>query len=368
MSKIKKPTVSKYLTELEGAVRACEAIRRDSKAPQDVSLEDYVKERWNENMDSFYEDLGIDPTVDTISNIVNLPDPTLRWLIPEVYMDALRLGLRKNPIYPNLIAGEQTVPQTSVIMPAINMSEAAPKQIGTAQTIPVGDVSFDEKTVKIYKIGRGIKIPYEVRQYVALNVIGIFLQDFGVKLAMGLDALAISTLINGDQTGGGDSAAVVGITTAGGPLVFRDLLRLWIRLARLGKTATTMVGGETAAMDILDLLTTTKYFGQPRANLNLKTPIPTSADFFVHGAVPTQQAIIIDPTSALLKLNAQPLLIESQKIISNQTEETYCSLTTGFATIFKDSRIIMDETLAFSAAGFPSYFDPTSQETISFNF
>lgn len=365
MVKEKKP--SQYLASLQEAVRACEAIRRDTKSPEDVTLGEYINDRWQLSMDGLYDDLGLNPASDTIQNIINLPDPAMRWLIPEIFRDALRLGLRKNPIYPNIIAGEQTVAQTSVTMPAINMSEATPAKVGVAETIPLGDVSFDQKTVKIYKLGRGVKIPYEVAQYVALNVVSIFLQDFGVKLAMGLDALAITTLINGDQAGGTDAAAVVGITTAN-TLVFRDLLRIWVRMARLGKVPNIMIGGETAAMDILDLLTTNKYFGTPRAtvDINMKSPMPQNSDFYVHGSVATSKVIILDPTSTMIKLNAQPLLVETDKIIQNQTQETYATLTTGFATLFRDSRIIMDETLAFSGNGFPTYMDPSAAENVVF--
>ena len=357
---------SKHLQDLPEAVRACEAMRRDPINPQDITLAEFVQENWAMSMESFYEDLGIDPSVDTLQNIINLPDQNMRWLIPEIYRDAIRLGLRKNPIYPNIIAGEQSVSQRQVTMPAINMSEATPMRVGPGETILVGDVSFQEKTVKIHKLGRGVKIPYEVRQYCALNVVGIFLQDFGVKLGMGLDTLLIQTLLNGDQANGSDSAAVVGINTAN-TLVFRDLLRVWVRMSRLGKQPKVMIGGEDISMDILDLLTNTRYEGTARANVNVKTPIPQNSDLFVHGAVPNNQVIIVEPESSVIKLNAQPLLVETDKIISNQTEETYATLTTGFATIYQDSRIVVDKSLAFSGNGFPAFMDPASQEIVTFS-
>lgn len=356
---------SKFAGMLPDMVQNCEALRRDQQGGIDVTLAEYVQETHQLSMEQFYQDLGIDPTRDSIQLIVNLPDRNMRWLIPEIFRDAIRLGLRKAPIYPNFIAGEQTVSQLQVTMPAINMSDAVPMKVGVAEIIPLGDVSFDQKTSKIYKYGRGIKVPYEVIQYVALNVVGLFMQDMGVKMGMGLDAMMIAMMINGDQAGGIDSAPTIGIATANS-LTFRDLLKLWVRGARLGKQFTNVVGGETMGMDILDLLTTTKYFGQPRGNVTLtvKSPIPTDANYWIHGSVPDQQAIFVDNSSALLKLNAQPLLVETDKIIQDQTQETYCTFQTGFVTMYKDSRIIMDETLAFgSGHGFPTYMDPTSQET-----
>lgn len=356
---------SLYAKSVEEAVRHCEAIRRDKQNPEDISLAEYVKDRWGATMESFYEDLGVNPTQDTIQNLLNLPDTSMRWLIPEIFRDSLRLGLRKAPIYPSVIAGEQSVSQTSVTMPAINMSEAQPKQLGVGETITTGDVSFDSKSVKIYKYGRGIKLPYEVMQYVAINLVSIYLQDFGVKMATGIDTMLINTLMNGDQANGSDSIATVGVATANA-LVFKDLLKVWVRMARLGKTPSVSIAGENMAIEVLELLTGTRLLGTPRVNVDIKTPLPQNSSTFVHGGVAANKLIILDPSTSVIKLNAQPLLIESEKMISNQTEAAYATFTTGFATIFRDSRIALDMSLAFSGNGFPTWMDPSTQETVNF--
>lgn len=317
-------------------------------------------------METAYKDLKINPTQDTIQNIINMPDNNYRWLIPEIYRDALRLGLRKAPIYPNIITAEQSVSQTSVKMPAINMSEATPNKVGIAETITTGSVSFDQKDVKIYKYGRGFKIPYEVVQYVSLNLVSIYLQDFGVKLAMGLDNMMIQTLLNGDQPSGADSIATVGIALAN-TLTYRDLLKIWVRMGRLGKNPANMIAGEDMAVEVLELLTNSRTQGVPRTGVTVKTPIPTNANVWVHGAVPDDTAIIVDPSSALIKLNAQPLLVESDKIISNQVQEIYATLTTGFATVYRDSRINLDMSKDFATYPFPAWMDPSAQEQVTFD-
>jgi len=365
MSEVKtdKPAVitSQALKE---AVQACEATRKHKTNPTDITLQEFVKAKYQMSMEQFYEQLKVNPTSDTVENIVNMPDQNYRWLIPEVIRDAIRLGLRKAPIYPNIIASEQNISQTEITMPAINMSEAMPKYVGIAETITVGDVSFQEKKVRIRKMGRGIKIPYEIRQYVALNILSIFLQDFGVKMGMGLDMLALDAAINGDQADGSDSAAVIGVATAG-TLNYRDLIKPWVRGSRLGKTFANMVAGEDMAIDILDLFQyNNRQFGTVIHQIDLKTPIPSSSNLWVHGGIPNSQVLIVDPASALIKLNAQPLLVETEKIVSNQTEATYASITTGFATLFRDSRVVLDKSITYAANPFPAWMDPTYQETL----
>lgn len=348
---------SQYKADLMATVKSCEALRRDPDGATDVSLGEYVNKKYGITMEQFYEDLGLEPSIDTIDNIFTLPDDSVRWLIPEIIRDALRLGLRKAPIWSQLIAAEQTVKGLSVTAPHWNMSDAMPKFVGEGETIPFGNVSFGQKTFKVRKMARGIKIPYEVRQYVAISVISVYLQDFGVKLGQGLDSMLIDVLINGEQASGSESAPVVGVDTPTS-VAYLDMLRVWIRMARIGRNPVAMIAGEQMAIDVLNLPEfKDRFTGTTQSKLNVKTPIPTSTDFYIHASVPDDQLIVVDSSSAVIKYNAQPLLVETEKIVSNQTEATYASLTTGYAIVFRDARVILDQTLDFTTNGFPSYMD-----------
>jgi len=358
---------SKYRGTVRETVKEVEALRLDPNNPVDMSFGDYVQRKHGVSLDSYLLDLGIAPGVDTINNIFTVPDDDVRWVVPEIIRTALLLGYRKAPIWPNIIAAEENTTGLSQILPWINMSDAAPRKVAEAETIPVGTISYGQKKFGIYKIGRGIKIPYEVLQYVSLDVISIFLRDFGVKLGHAMDVLAIDCLINGEQADGSESAPVIG-TATGDPSTkaYKDFLKIWIRLSRMGRLPNTIIGGEDAALATLDLTEfKTPVVGVPAETLIMKTPIPQSTNYYIHGNIPTNQEIILDPSNALIKFNAQPLLVESERIVSNQTEAFYASLTTGFAKIFRDSTIIMDSSKAFSGYGFPSYMDITALENVT---
>lgn len=357
---------SQYKNSVEEVVRACQALRRDTQNPQDISLAEFVQMKWGVSMELFYGDLGLNVNSDVIQNIFAMPDAQVRWLVPEIMRDALRLGLRKNPIWADLVAAEQSISQPQVTLPHLNMSDATPRYVGQAETITTGTISYGSKTFKVRKMGRGIKIPYEVQQYVSIGIIGLFLQDFGVKLNHAIDALMIDVLINGEQLDGSESAPVIGVITAT-TFTYKDLLRVWIRMARIGRTPFGILGGEAMALDTLDLAEfKTRNTGNPDKTLNLKTPVPQSAAYYIHGSMPANQQLVIDRSSAIIKLNAQPLLVEDEKIVSNQTMATYASLTTGFAIMYRDARIIIDKSLAFAGNGFPAYMDvdPLEQVTI----
>lgn len=364
---------SQYGKSIKESVFAINSLRKDAKNPLDVSLAEFVQSKWGISMETFYSDLGLNTQQDTISNLFTMPDESVRWLVPEIIREALRLGLRKSPIWAELVAAEQTIGNPTVTIPHLNMSDAAPRYVGEAETIPTGTISFGQKTLKIRKLGRGIKIPYEVLQYVTINVIAIFLQDFGIKLNTGIDALMISVLINGEQADGSESAPVVGVT-APTAFAYKDLLRVWIRMARIGRTPYGMIGGEAAALATLDLAEfkqgvvggTNAAGVAPNSKLDLKTPIPNSSAYFIHGSMPANQQMVIDRTAAIIKYNAQPLLVEEDKIVSKQVVETYASLTTGFGILYRDARVIIDNSLNIVGNGFPAYMDVDPLEQVIF--
>lgn len=358
---------SKYLSELQSTVRGLEALRKNSNNPVDANLSEFVQMKWGVNMTQFYDDLGINTQTDSIQAMFNTPSSEVRWLVPEIIRDALRLGLRKNPIWSDVIAAEQTIANPSVTVPWLNMSEAEPKYTGEAETFAYGTLSYDSKVLKIRKMGRMLRVPYEVMQYVSLNLIAVWLQDFGVKLNHGVDALLIDVLLNGEQDDGSESVAVVGITNNANPVTYRDILYIWLRMGRLGRTPNLMIGGESVALDILDLDEFKKREqGTTEKNLNLRTPVPQSQNFYIHGSMPADQTLIVDRTSAIIKYNAQPLMVESEKIIQNQTIDTVASLTTGFGILYRDGRVVMDDSLAVSGNDFPTWMDVDPLEQVSF--
>ena len=363
---------SQFKGKIKETVKLAESIRNDKDNPEDVSFADIVKDKFNCSIDSFYQDLGIDPSVDSVDAIYTLMGEDERWLVPEIFRNALQLGYRKAPIWPNVIAAEENVRGLTQILPHINMSEAAPKLVGEAETIPLGDLSFGKKSFSAFKIGRGIKISDEVMSYSSLNVVSIFLQDFGIKMGHALDVLALDTLMNGEQVDGSESAPVIGVQTVLDPInpdttgsTYMDLLRIWIRLSRMGRIPAVMIGGEDMALRTLMFDEFRTYVqGAPMEKLDVKTPIPARTNYYIHGNVEANQEIILDPSSSIIKMNVKPLMVESERIVSNQTEAFYASMTLGFAKLFRESAVIIDQSLDFAGNGFPAYMNVDALQNV----
>lgn len=357
---ITKMKAADFIKELPQMVQQLDAFRQGNNnvLPTDISLSEFVSNRYGLDLNDYYEKLGINTKKDTMQNIFSMPDQSIRWLVPEIIRSAIYLGMKEAPFYPNIIASDQSINGLTAIMPFVNPSDAAPAKVNEAETIPLGTVSFGQKTVKLFKIGKGFKITDEVKNYVSLDVMSIFIRDFGVQLGYALDTLALDVAINGNQADGSESAPVIGVYDNAAGIQYKDLLRVWVRASRLGRGFRTMVGGEDQAIHILDLDEfKNRQSGTTTATLNLKTPVPNSADFYIHPGVPENQVLLIDPKAALIKLTARQLTLESERIVSNQTEATYATITTGFSKMYQDAALLLDGSQNFTSAGFPDYMN-----------
>lgn len=356
----KKAKGKELLKSLPSIGRTLTSLRTASATGPgaDISLDKYLKENLGISQSDFLQGIGVNTKVETINNLFGYPGTEYRWVVPEILREAILTGIRQAPIYPNLIVSDQPVSQLQVTMPYVNMSDANPAKINEAETIPLGTISYGQKQVSIFKIGKGIKISDEVKNYVSLDVVGIFFRDHGIKMGYAMDSLAFDTIINGDLINGTESAPVVGVGDNTQGIAYRDLLRIWVRGARLGRNFTTMVGGEDMTLDLLDLPEfKDRQAGTTQATLTVKSPVPRNADIYVHGAIPDTSLLLIDTSAALIKLTAQPLLLESERIVSNQTEGYYSTITTGFAKMYKDASLLVDSTVDFANSGFPSFMD-----------
>ena len=349
-----------FIKDLKGMVQFMDSARAGNKDTvcTDISLEEMVQEKYGLSQADFFEKIGINPRITTMQNIFTMPNEGVRWIVPEIIRAAIVAGIRQAPFYPELISHDEHVSGLKITMPHINMSDAAPAKVNEAETIPLGDISYGEKTVSIFKVGKGFKITDEVRDYVSLDVLGVYLRDFGIQLGYALDALAMDVLLNGNMLNGAESAPVVGVYDTTKGIQYKDLLRLWVRASRLGRNYQNIVGGENLAIDMLNLPEfKDRKSGTTDATLNIKSPVPSKANFYIHPGTPDQQLLMVDRSAALIKLTAKELMLESERIVSNQTQATYATLTTGFCKMYQDAAVLVAANKAFTTNGFPAFMN-----------
>lgn len=349
-----------FIKDLKGMVQFMDSARAGNKDTvcTDISLEEMVQEKYGISQSDFFEKIGINPRMTTMQNIFTMPNEGVRWIVPEIIRTAIVAGIRQAPFYPDLISHDEHVSGLKITMPHINMSDAAPAKVNEAETIPLGDISYGEKTVSIFKIGKGFKITDEVRDYVSLDVLGVYLRDFGIQLGYAMDNIAMDVLLNGNMLNGAESAPVVGVYDTTKGIQYKDLLKMWVRASRLGRNYQNIIGGETQAIDMLNLPEfKDRKTGTPDATLNIKSPVPNKANFYIHPGTPDQQLLLVDKSAALIKLTAKELMLESERIVSNQTQATYATLTTGFCKMYQDAAVLVAANKPFTTNGFPAFMN-----------
>ena len=145
----------------------------------------------------------------------------------------------------------------------------------------------------------------------------------------------------------------------GAGLGYGDLVRPWIRASRLGRRYDHIIASESGANKLLNLDEfKQKQQGAPVAGLVLNETLPSQSQVFVSAQLGDTQYIVMDPRFTMVQLTSAPLNIEGDRIISKQIEEAYASITTGFAIVFRDARVIVDENLDIAANDFPAFMDP----------
>lgn len=362
-------TKDKLIQSLQEIVRNMDSIRNGSNdhLPVEINLTEMVDARYGISREDFFEKLNINPNITTMENLFTMPNQGIRWLVPEIIREAITTGMRQAPFYPEIIASDQAISGLRATMPIVNMSDATPAKINEAETFPLGTVSFGQKEVSLFKIGKGFKLTDEVKNYVSINVLSIYLRDFGVQMGYAMDTLAMDVLLNGNAIDGSESAPVIGVYNTAAGITYKDLLHIWVRGSRMGRNFTDMIGGEDQAIELLDLPEFKKReSGTTEATLKVKSPIPNQANFYIHPGTPDNQLLLVDRSSALIKLTARQLMLESERIVSNQTEAVYASLTTGFSKMYQDASLLLAANKEFSTNGFPAFMniDPYLQVSL----
>lgn len=330
----------------------------------DVTLKEYLGGVYGEDMtpERFYSDVGVDLKSMTVEKLINTGELT-RWLFPEIFRDAIRLGLVYTPFHSKLVTSDERIDSTGVTMPNIQFPGDRATELritGEAATITEGEVLWGEKQVTIKKKARGLKQSYESIMFTPINLATIYFEDVGTRMGADLDKELIDVAINGEQGDGSAAAPVIGAAVAN-TLAYTDIARAWVRMKRINRSSTAMLASEADAITILNMtqFQKTVFPGATPSSgvtLNVNTPLPTDQDIYVHSSVPTGKIIFVDTARAFVQLTAMPLLVESERLVSRQVQGQYASIITGFAVIFKDARLVLDYTTNLSTNPGPTAY------------
>jgi hypothetical protein len=249
-----------------------------------------------------------------------------------------------------------------VIVPKVDISDAAVATSGEAATIEEGSISYSTKTVTIAKKAKAIKITDEAIKFSSLSLLDIFLQDFGRLFGNTLNGMAVDTIVNGDQSDNSEAATVIGVLATANKITWADYVQVAVRMGLIGQSGVQLIANESTANDFLNLaeVKNKTNLGDPLLNVRVRTPLRMPEDLYVSAHVAANKVIIQDPSSSIVQLTAAPLMVETERLVMKQITGTALSIYTGFAKIQRKASLVIDGSILFSGNGFPTYMTPVA--------
>jgi len=212
-------------------------------------------------------------------------------------------------------------------------------RVGEMGEFPTTTITLADKTIHLIKVGRRLKASYEVLRRMQINLLALHLQILGLKMQRAATKYAIDVLVNGD---GNTNPASSQDVNQNGVLTYDDLVDFEIDFGTYGFEKTHFAG--TAAM-VKKILKLTE-FKDVNAGFNFQATgnmISPFGDILRwHGSCPDNKILGWDQKSLLEKVverGAQ--LVEAERVIDKQFEQTVISDVVGVSKIFTDAGRIL---------------------------
>ncbi len=255
-------------------------------------------------------------------------------LFPEYISRAVRQGMERADILPNLVATVTDIEGMDYrsIVSAPSEDDKSLKIVSEGAAIPQTTVKTRENLVKLHKRGRMLVASYEALRFQRLDLFTVTLNQIGAYIARAQLKDAIDVLRNGD---GNNNAADNVAAETSGELSYGDLVKLWASLAPYELNtilAPTAQMQQLLAMPQMQDATAGLDF---QGTGKMVTPLGAS---LLHAPEMASGAIIgLDKNCALEMVQAGGVMTDYDKLIDRQLERAAITCTAGFSKIFTEA-------------------------------
>ena len=254
-------------------------------------------------------------------------------LFPEYVSRAVRQGMERADILPNLVATVTDIEGMDYrsIVSAPSEDDKTLKIVNEGAVIPKTVVKTRENLVKLHKRGRMLVASYEALRFQRLDLFTVTLNQIGAYIARAQLKDAIDVLINGD----GNSNPAQVITGTSGDVSYADILKLWSSMSPY--ELNTILAPTAEMQKILAL----PQMQDANAGLDFQgtgkmiTPLGAT---LLHAPEMTGGNIIgLDKNCALEMVQAGGVVTDYDKLIDRQLERASITCTAGFSKIFTEA-------------------------------
>ncbi len=215
-------------------------------------------------------------------------------------------------------------------------------QVGEYGEFPTTTITVGKKTIRLIKVGRRLKASYEVLRRMKINLLAVHLQVLGLKIQRAMTKWTINVLVNGD---GNSNPAPSQNTAVSGTLDYDDMVDFEIEMAALGFEKSHMCGDKDVIKTILKMT----EFKDVQAGFNFQktgemiTPFGDALKY--HSGAPANKLLAWDKKAHIeLVKEKGAQLVEAEKVIEKQFEQTVISDVIGVSKIFTNAGRILNIT------------------------
>lgn len=212
-------------------------------------------------------------------------------------------------------------------------------RVGEMGEFPTTTIKLAEKTVRLIKVGRRLKASYEVLRRMQIDLLALHLQIIGLKMQRAMTKWALDVFINGD---GNSNPAPSQDVAANGTLAYGDLVDFEIDFAAEGFEKNYQAGDKDVTKTMLKMTEFKDVVAgfNFQATGNMITPFGDVLRF--HPNIPASKLLAWDKKAHLeLVRERGGQLVEANKVITKQFEQTVISDVIGISKIFiKGGRIL----------------------------
>lgn len=260
-------------------------------------------------------------------------------LFPEFINRNVRIGIagltRFDVTLDDLIATTTTI--DSGVYDTVNAQFDSKKvdftRVAEGAPFPTVSITSGKNTIRLGKIGLRLNATYEVLRRMKLPLMAIHLQLIGKRLAKRMVAFAMYSIVNGDGNANGAPA------TAATALSYNALLDFFLDFDEYEGTVMAAKASDMKSILHLAEFQTPLLFDTARTgNVPPAFGLPLKRFNWTETTLGAKLVTIIDKSAALeLIKESGSELIETDKVIDQQFENTVISQVIGFSRIFTNA-------------------------------
>lgn len=307
-----------------------------------------------------FECMRLDPTAVTLNELATMDDD-FRSIFSVLITDLFIRGFASTPsggreLWSALCCETGVKTQLDNARRGWLKFDGEPVRTGEGERFPEASVSMGAETIQLEKYGINFRISEEMNKATPLSIMQNMIMEVGRHHAVKENARAVTALISGDLPSGANSCPIIGVNSIATGVDYSDFLRAWTKGSLLGERYYTLVANESMSYKI-GLIDEFKERALGRSQVNLvNKPEPDSITRYVSADVPDNQILLIDQSHALRQRVFMPIRIDRAFRPQDWTNGITIGYITGFECMGDKARLIIDESLAYSAHAFPSWY------------